>query len=170
MQIKIAQPADLNKIYAFYQQVCADQKTDEYSPDWHWGMYPSEAGLKNLIKVAKLVIAIENGQVISAGVLNQGTDPNYLEDEQSDVAIVVLHLFAVAKRWRGQGVAGQMIAAFEKIAKEAGYDVIYLDVMKGNLPAEKAYSKYGFEFVREAIMHYEDDGDTPALIYRKMLQ
>ena len=42
--------------------------------------------------------------------------------------------------------------------------------MKGNLPAEKLYQKRGFEFAEEATIHYEDDGDTQAMMYEKVLQ
>ena len=41
--------------------------------------------------------------------------------------------------------------------------------MRGNLPAEKLYQKHGFEFAEEATIHYEDDGNTQAMMYEKVL-
>ena len=40
------------------------KKTDDYSPDWHWGVYPSEEGLKQQINNATVIIATDNDKVI----------------------------------------------------------------------------------------------------------
>ncbi len=39
-------------------------QTDDYSPDWHWGVYPSEEGLKQQINNATVIIATDNDKVI----------------------------------------------------------------------------------------------------------
>lgn len=62
-----------------------------------------------------------------------------------------------------------MLAEFDNFAVDAGYYTIHLDVMKGNVPAEKLYQKHGFKFAKEATIHYEDDGDTQAMMYEKVL-
>ena len=64
MQIRTATVQDLSQICAFYKQVCLDQKTDDYSLDWHWGVYPSEEGLKQQINNATVIIATDNDKVI----------------------------------------------------------------------------------------------------------
>lgn len=64
LQIRTATVQDLSQICAFYKQVCLDQKTDDYSPDWHWGVYPSEEGLKQQINNATVIIATDNDKVI----------------------------------------------------------------------------------------------------------
>lgn len=169
MDIRIAKSPDLDQICEFYQQVCLDQKSDEYSPDWHWGVYPSRAGLKQQIKNATVIIATDNDKVISAGVLTKGEDPNYQHIDWNHDDVTVLHMFAVAKTSRGKGLAQKMLAAFDDFAKNTGYKAIHLDVMKGNVPAEKLYRKHGYQFVQEATIHYEDDGDTQAMMYQKEL-
>lgn len=40
------------------------KKTDDYSPDWHWGVYPNEEGLKQQINNATVIIATDNDKVI----------------------------------------------------------------------------------------------------------
>lgn len=170
MKIRVATVQELVKICVFYKQVCLDQKSDEYSPDWHWGIYPSEIDLKQKLENATVIIAIDNDKVISAGVLTKGEDPNYLHVNWDHDNAIVLHLFAVAKTSRGQGLAQKMLSAFDDYAKEHDYRAIHLDVMKGNVPAEKLYQKHGYQFVEEATIHYEDDGDTQAMMYQKDLK
>lgn len=97
MEIRIAKLQDLDQICEFYQQVCLDQKSDEYSPDWHWGIYPSKEGLKQQIKNAIVIIATDNDKVISVGVLTKGEDPNYQHLNWNHDNVTVLHLFAVQK-------------------------------------------------------------------------
>ena len=46
---------------------------------------------------------------------------------------------------------------------------MHLDVMKGNVPAERAYVKSGFCFAGEVVLHYEDIGDTSAHMYERKL-
>ena len=134
MKIRKASLADLTDLCDFYQQVCEDQKTDQYSPDWHWGIYPSKEILANFLKNAQIIIAIKDGKLVSAGVLTDGEDPNYAhvawKHKLDDRKITVLHLFAVSQKERGQGIAGKMLAEFDNFAKDAGYYAIHLDVMK----------------------------------------
>lgn len=171
--IRKASLEDLEALCDFYQQVCEDQKTDQYSPDWHWGVYPSKEILENFLKKAQIIIAIEGSKVVSAGVLTDGEDPNYAhvawKNKLDDKKITVLHLFAVSQKERGQGIAGKILTEFDNFAGDADYSAIHLDVMKGNIPAEKLYQKHGFEFAEEATIHYEDDGDTQAMMYEKVL-
>ena len=62
-----------------------------------------------------------------------------------------------------------MLQKLFEFAKNKGYVVIHLDVMKGNVPAERAYVKSGFRFAGEVVLHYEDIGDTSAHMYERKL-
>lgn len=37
---------DLPQVIAFYKDACDHQQFDQYSPDWTWGVYPSEQSLE----------------------------------------------------------------------------------------------------------------------------
>ena len=63
MKIRKASLADLTNLCDFYQQVCEDQKTDQYSPDWHWGIYPSKEILANFLKNAQIIILDLKGKL-----------------------------------------------------------------------------------------------------------
>jgi len=51
------------------------------------------------------------------------------------------------------------------LAKERGIKAIRLDVLEGNLPAEKTYTSVGFSFVETLQMFYEDTGWTNFKLY-----
>ncbi|EEW52691.1 GNAT family N-acetyltransferase [Limosilactobacillus antri] len=173
MQIKQATAADLDVVCRFYQDVCAQQQNDEYGADWHWGVYPSQELLAARIENGMVVEGLVNGQVASVGVLTAGEDPNYRRAEWAELVpdrqIAVLHLFAVNKDFRGRGLAQQMLRELAKFAKDKGYAVMHLDVMKGNVPAERAYLNSGFRFAGELVLHYADIGDTPVHMYERKL-
>ena len=173
MQIKQATTADLEAVCRFYQEVCAQQQGDEYGADWHWGVYPNRELLADRIDNGMVVEGLVNGQVATVGILTTGEDPNYRQVDWAIAApeqqITVLHLFAVSKNFRGQGLAKQMLQKLFEFAKNKGYVVMHLDVMKGNVPAERAYVKSYFRFAGEVVLHYEDIGDTSAHMYERKL-
>ena len=59
--------------------------------------------------------------------------------------LVNVHDLAVAASHRGQRVGEQMLALVEQIARERGACKITLEVLSGNLSANKLYARVGFE-------------------------
>lgn len=173
MEIRPATLSDLPAICDFYEQVCREQASDEYGADWHWGIYPSKQGLQAAITANFVIIGLIHQQIVSAGVLTKGEDPAYSQVKWLTAVpasqVTVLHLFAVGKASRGQGIAKQMLAWMCQFAKQTGFAMLHLDVMKGNMPAQRAYEHFGFKFAEEALITYQDDGPTPALLYEKKL-
>ncbi len=58
--------------------------------------------------------------------------------------LVNVHDLAVAASHRGRRVGQQMLALVEQIARERGACKITLEVLSGNLSANKLYARYGF--------------------------
>ncbi|QQB18031.1 hypothetical protein [Veillonella parvula] len=56
-----------------------------------------------------------------------------------------------------------------KYAKENKQKSIRLDVLKGNVPAEKLYSSMSFKYICTLPMYYEDTGLTDYEIYELSL-
>jgi len=55
-----------------------------------------------------------------------------------------IHDLVVSQAFRGQGVSQKMLQAVESIAKQRGYCKLTLEVLAGNLAAQAAYKKFGF--------------------------
>jgi ribosomal protein S18 acetylase RimI-like enzyme len=59
--------------------------------------------------------------------------------------VVNIHDFAIKKEARGQGISQGMMDYIEMLSKEKGACKITLEVLEGNIAAQKAYIKSGFK-------------------------
>jgi len=56
-----------------------------------------------------------------------------------------IHDFAVLEEYRGQGLSQPLLRALEDEARERGCVKLTLEVLEGNLAAQAAYRKFGFD-------------------------
>ncbi len=59
--------------------------------------------------------------------------------------LINIHDLYVAPQWRNRGLARQLIAAVETIARDRGCCKLTLEVLGGNAPARASYRRAGFE-------------------------
>lgn len=137
VEIRLAKIEELDLIYEFYKEICAALENEKYNPLWQIDDYPSIEDLENHINNKDLYIAITDNKIIgSMAVVNHN-------DYSS------LHLLTVHPQYRKQYLADSMIKKLFQIASKRKNQKIILDVVKGNLPAEKLYSKFGFKLIGE---------------------
>lgn len=137
IETKIAETDEIEIIYDFYKEVCKELEGAKHSPLWQIGLYPCIEDIKNHIKNKDMYISIIDSRIAGAlATVNHG-------DYSS------LHLFAVHSDFRNQNLGGMMMNKLFEIAKERSNSKIILDVVKGNLPAEKLYQKTGFKYIGE---------------------
>ena len=157
IEIRLAEAGEIDEIYDFYKEVCKELEGAKYSPLWQIGFYPCIADIENHINNKNMYIAITDGRIASVmATVNHG-------DYSS------LHLFAVHSDFRNQHLGKQMMNKLFEIAKERENNKIMLDVVKGNLPAEKLYQKMGFEYIREKTEYIERVGNVDFNIYEYTL-
>lgn len=219
----VAKSVDLPQVLRFYQAVCERQSEDQYGPDWHYGIYPSEKELKEFVVAGELHFcrvgsvgfpslqegtvkfdsaesdqrtkaqtlhdnldivnasegelaeeSVTRGDIVAAAVLERHADPMYSQGHWKVPAasdqILTLHLLAVHPDLRGQNLAGKMLEYMVDYGRRGGFLSIQLDVLKGNLPAERLYLKHGFEFVEECEVWYADTGTQTVHLYEKDLR
>lgn len=58
--------------------------------------------------------------------------------------VVNIHDLAVLKKYRKQGISQLMLKKVEQIARRKNACKITLEVLENNIPARKAYTKFGF--------------------------
>lgn len=164
---------DLPQVIAFYKDACDHQQFDQYSPDWTWGVYPSEQSLKESLNDLFIGAFDDDGTLLGAGILTKGEDPDYPSEvwkiPATDDQIAILHLLAVGPAARGKGVASGLLAQLKQVAKEVGAIVIHLDVIDGNPPADALYQKNGYQLAKRVVIDYEDVGRQEANLYELKL-
>ncbi|MGP4117989.1 GNAT family N-acetyltransferase, partial [Levilactobacillus zymae] len=107
----------------------------------------------------------QDGQLVAAGRVTQGEQPDYRDVpwtfSVADEDVAILHLFAVHPDFRGQGVSSAMLQAILKTLRNQGRRVVHLDVMAGNLPAEKLYvANYKFNPNKPGIFQWQSVDDV----------
>ncbi len=164
---------DLPQVIAFYKDTCDHQQFDQYSPDWTWGVYPSEQSLEESFNDLFIGAFDDDGTLLGAGILTKGEDPDYPSEAwkipATDDQIAILHLLVVGPAARGKGVASGLLAQLKQVAKEAGAIVIHLDVIDGNPPADALYQKNGYQLAKRVVIDYEDVGRQEANLYELKL-
>ena len=173
LSIHSAMQAELPAVWRFYEEVCAAQKGSAYSPGWHIGVYPDRDELSAHIAAGEVLLAECEGRIAAAGVLTGRDDPLYADAAWRHPAapedVSVLHLFALHPDFRGQRLAGAVLERLAERAERNGKRYLRLDVVKGNLPAERLYQKHGFVFCEERDLYYEDTGEITVRLYEREL-
>ncbi|MCI7402612.1 GNAT family N-acetyltransferase [Pyramidobacter sp.] len=171
--IRTAGAEDFGALWRFYEDVCRAQERDEYGPDWHLGVYPAAADLKGHVAAGEILTGWKDGRLAAAMAVTGGEDEMYLgvpwplgaPPEQ----VAALHLFAVHPDFRGRGAAREMLASLFDRARARGLRAVHLDVIEGNLAAEKLYLEAGFAFAGTRRVHYDDLGDTIVRLFEYAL-
>lgn len=155
---------DYEQIRDFYYMVTDSLENSEFGPGWIKDIYPAQEFLRESIKKGELYIGELDDQIVSCMVVNHEYNESYKEIswsiEAEDTEILVIHALGVAPAFSGRGIAKQMVQSVIEMARENDMKTIRLDVLEGNIPAEKAYTKLGFQYLDTIQMFYEDTGWT----------
>ena len=171
--LRKANTADGESLWRFYEEVCAAQAESPYTPSWHLGIYPAREDLEEHIAAGEFYFHLLDGRIAAAAVLSAGEDPIYADAAWPTACaaeeVCVLHLFAVHPALRRCGVSDAMLEALAARAKAEGMRLIRLDVVTGNLPAERLYRKHGFSFAEEREVYYPDTGNISVRLFERVL-
>lgn len=144
-------------------------KGAEFHPGWEKSVYPSAEFIRASLENGELYTARLEGTTAAAMVLNHACAPGYetiawgVQAEPEDVSVI--HALGVLPACQGKGVAGAMVREAVRLAREAGQKALRLDVLSGNLPAQKLYTAAGFQCRGTIQLFYEDTGLADFLLY-----
>lgn len=164
LQIKIAQADEYDRVRDFYYSLIDAMRDAKYGPGWKKDIYPSRALLERSIEHGQLYIAWIDGQIAGCMIVNHEYNDGYKHItwsiEAADSELLVIHALGVHPMFSRRGIAGKMVREVFETARQNNIKAIRLDVLEGNIPAEKTYLKMGFKYLDTVQMFYEDTGWT----------
>ena len=173
IELQRAAPADYPGVWDFYGRLIDGMEGLKCRPGWKKGIYPSEDFLRASLERGELYTAWLDGTLAGTMVMNHTCTPGYetipwaVDAGPEEVSIV--HAPGVSPDFQGKGVAGQMVREAVRLARAAGQRALRLDVLSGNLPAQKLYTAAGFQYRGTVKLFYEDTGLTDFLLYELVL-
>lgn len=169
LQIRTADSRDYSNVRNFYYSLIDAMEDAEYKPGWERDIYPTQEFLIRSINNSELYIVEIDKNIAACMVVNHEYNDGYKAIKWSvdadDLEILVIHALGVHPMYSGKGIVKQMLQKVIDIACENKIKTIRLDVLEGNTPAERAYTKMGFEYCDTIKMFYEDTGWTNYKLY-----
>lgn len=171
--IRKAEKGEYEKVRDFYYKLIDDMRFSEYHPKWQKGIYPEDSYLENAVTGKEMYIALSGGEIVGAMILNSHTTDGYEKVswgiEAYDNEITVIHALGVTPLLSRKGIAKALVREVVRISREEDKKAIRLDVLVGNIPAQKLYENLGFVFRQGIKLFYEDTGECDFDIYEFVL-
>ena len=157
----------------FYHSLIDSLKPEQRHVGWKKDIYPSTEFLRNSINNGDLYLCRDLERIAGAMVLNQECNESYKNCQwqimTDDSEILIIHALGVHSDFNGKGYAKAMVQKAIDISRETGMKAIRLDVLGGNIPAERLYQGFGFRYMATLKMYYEDTGWTEFELYEYRL-
>lgn len=171
--IRLAEKNEYDKVRSFYHSLIDAMQNAQYNPQWEKEVYPSDEYLQDSINKKELFVGMIDNKICSAMIVNHEYNESYDKVEWTTKAkteeIMVIHALGVHPDFGGRGIAKELVAKVISHAEDSHQKVIRLDVLEGNVPAEKLYRSMGFKYVDTIKMYYEDTGWTDFELYEYQL-
>ncbi len=160
MEIRTAKKNEYATVVDFYSNLIISLQIDNYdfNPLWVLGVHPSYELLKSSVENDEMILALEGDKIVGAMIVNQFGNDGYKDIawkvDASSNEIAYIHVLAISAQNLHRHIASEMIKFAVDYCKAKGLKVIRLDVIEGNDPARKLYSKCGFDLVEEKKLFY----------------
>ena len=165
MIIRKAVDGEDKTVLAFYHDLIDQMKDKQYRPSWTKGVYPTLEDIHAAISQSELSLAIENGFIVGAFILNHTQGLGYDHVQWSVNAfpdkVSVVHLLAVNPARHGRGIGKALLKAATEICRARGDEVIRLDTLTRNIPGKTLYERFGFHYCGDYDLTYPSTGTIP---------
>ena len=171
--IRKATTDEYTTVRDFYYTMIEWLDTAEYGPGWKKDIYPSPQDLISALENGELWVCELDGKFIASMIINSSSVEGYndvnwiVKTDPSRVSC--LHALGVLPEYHGSGLSTKMVVKAIEIAKSKGHIALRLDVLSGNLPAERLYPKLGFKYIGEQQIYYEDTGLTDYKLFEYLI-
>lgn len=169
MIIEKAHIKQFEDVRFFYHSLIDGMQDSKYDIGWKKDIYPEPEFLMNSISKGELFVGLMNNQIIAAMIINHESNEGYNNFNWPTNAnkdeVMGIHALGVHPEHAGYGYAKELVRYAIAYAKQNHQKAIRLDVLKGNVPAERLYSSMGFKYLHTLPMYYEDTGLTDYELY-----
>lgn len=173
LNVRLAHADDYIKVRDFYYSLIDAMQDLEYKPGWKKDVYPTQDLLRKSCERNQLFIGEMDGGIAACMVVNHEYNEGYQDVQWSveakDSELFVIHALGVHSAFSGQGIAKEMVRNVIEIAKKSNVKTIRLDVLEGNIPAEKTYTNVGFKYLDKIQMYYADTGWTSYQLFEYLV-
>ncbi len=160
MKVRIADLNEFENVMEFYYEVIDNMPRTEYF-DWERGGYPRIERTKVYLEKGELYVGEEDGKIICSAVLNHkyndGYDTAPWQIDAGEEDTLMVHTLAVLPSYHGKGISGELVEEIKNIARDMGLKAVRLDLIVGNIPAQKLYERAGFTFIEHYISKVKDE-------------
>ena len=170
IELRKAQLSESDEILNFYRNTIFAISDSEFQPKWN-DRYPDLEFIKNSILKEELYVYSQKN-IAACVVINSELSEEYGNvkwhvNAQPD-EIIAIHTFAVSSI--GKGIGKGIFDYIVKKAIENDKKAIRIDVIDGNVGAQKVFEKFGFEYVDSVEMFHEAVGLETFHLYEKALK
>lgn len=169
LKIRQAETQEYSLVRAFYYELIDRMQNAQYKPGWQKGVYPADEYLRESLDKGDLYIGLLGEEISAAMIINHQCNEGYQkakwEVEAAADEVMMIHALGVMPVHARKGFGADMVNAAIKLARTEHQKAIRLDVLCGNLPAERLYTGMGFCYRETQSMFYEDTGWTDFLLF-----
>ena len=174
MEIRKVRPEEFDKARYFYYSLIDALEGTRYHPKWQRDVYPAPEELRAVVEAGELYFGEIDGRIAAAMAVNQKCNDEYKEvqwpTKLTQSEFMVIHMLGVHGDFAGRGLAKELVRYAVELARAAGMKAVRLDVLKGNVPAEKLYEGEGFTHVDTVKLFYEDTGRVDFKMYEYVIR
>lgn len=173
MKIQCAEEKNYADVRDFYYSLIEAMKDSEFEIGWERDIYPTQEFLLTSIHNRELYAAKSGSSLLACMIVNHSYNDGYKNISWSvdarDDELLVIYALGVHPLYAGQGIARQMVQHVIDMARKNEIKTIRLDVLGGNIPAERVYMKMGFHYLATLQMFYEDTGWTDYKVFEYLV-
>lgn len=160
MQIRKAVTSEFEDLMNFYYEVMDNMPQSKFF-DWKRGGYPQPERIKKYIEKDEAYIGVRDGKIICAAILNHkyndGYDTATWQIDAGEEDTLMVHTLAVLPSLHGTGVSKALVEEIKNIARSMNLKAVRLDLIVGNIAAQKLYENAGFVFIEHYISPVKDE-------------
>jgi GNAT superfamily N-acetyltransferase len=173
IHIRKAVKTDIDCIGKLYEDICDYLEKHKNYSGWKKDIYPVRSDAEKALMEDALYVARVKGKTAGTIILRHEPEEGYqngswlTEDDYRH--IYVIYTLAVHPDFLKCGVGTELLAFAEQTARKEGCVSIRLDVVKGNIPAERLYQRCGYQLTGTVSLGYEEYGLPWFHLYEKIL-